>query len=187
MLSTGRAVTELESEQLMDSELGLALNWARLSVRVQGFDAGLESPIVRRSLVFPVNALPPALSEVPVMPIAQTPAQVQQGVADVATGFDPRAVKAFVNDGSARYYGMDAIARYKFAERWSLDANYSYIAGHDLNPTRPVRRLPPQQGALTVRYQQDGVLSWVEASALFSGPQDQWSGGDVTDERIGAA
>jgi outer membrane receptor protein involved in Fe transport len=96
-------------------------------------------------------------------------------------------VKAFVNDGSARYYGMDATARYRLARQWSLDANYSYLVGHDLNPTRPVRRLPPQQGALTVRYQRDGVLSWIEATALFSGAQDQWSGGDVTDERIGAA
>ena len=109
-------------------------------------------------------------------------------MASVATGFDPRAVKAFVNDGRARDHGMDATARYQFATQWSLDASYSYIAAHDLNPTRPVRRLPPQQGALTVRYQPGGrLLSWVEATALFSGAQDQWSGGDLTDERIGAA
>ena len=187
VLSTGRAVTELESERLMNYELGLGFNWNRLYVRVQGFDAELQSPIVRRSLVFPANALPAALAGVPVTPIAQTPAQIQQGVASVATGFDPRAVKAFVNDGSARYYGMDATARYQFATQWSLDASYSYLAGHDLNPTRPVRRLPPQQGALTVRYQPGRLLSWVDVTALFSGAQDQWSGGDLTDERIGAA
>lgn len=187
VLSTGRAVTELESERLMNYELGLALNWDRVSVRVQGFDAELRLPIVRRTLAFPVNSVPSTLAGVPVTPIAQTAAQAQQGIVSVATGFDPRAVKAFVNEGSARYYGMDAIARYQFARRWSLDANYSYIVGHDLSPTRPVRRLPPQQGALTVRYQPGGVLSWVDATALFSGAQDQWSGGDLTDERIGAA
>ena len=84
-------------------------------------------------------------------------------------------------------FGLVSTARYQFATQWSLDASYSYFAGHDLNPTRPVRRLPPQQGALTVRYQPGRLLSWVEVTALFSGVQDQWSGGDLTDERIGAA
>ena len=187
VLSSGRAISALESAQLMNYELGVALDWDRLYVRVQGFDAELQSPIVRRTLVFPVNAVPSALAGVPVTPIAQTPAQAEQGVVSVATGIDPRAVKAFVNEGSARYYGADAVVRYRFARRWSVDANYSYLAGHDLNPTRPVRRLPPQQGALTARYSPGGVLSWVEATTLFSAAQDQWSGGDVTDERIGAA
>lgn len=187
VLSSGRAVSRLESEQLMNYELGVALDWDRLYVRVQGFDAELQSPIVRRTIVFPVNAVPSALAGVPVTPIAQTPAQADQGVVSVATGIDPRAVKAFVNEGSARYYGADAVVRYRFARRWTLDTNYSYLVGHDLNPTRPVRRLPPQHGAVTARYAPGGVLSWVEATTLFSGAQDQWSGGDVTDERIGAA
>ena len=38
-----------------------------------------------------------------------------------------------------------------------------------------------------MRYQPGGLLSWIEASAWFSGPQELLSGGDVTDERIGAA
>lgn len=185
--SAGDAVTELESEQLMNYELGLTLNWDRVQLRVQGFDAELQSPIVRRTLVFPVGAAPSSLAGLPVTPITQTPAQMEQGVVGVATRFDPRAVKAFVNDGSARYYGFDAIARYRFAGRWSLDANYSHLAGHDLTPTRPVRRLPPQQGGLTLRYHPGGVLGWLEASARFSGPQDRLSGGDLTDERIGAS
>ncbi|MGH9162504.1 MAG: TonB-dependent receptor, partial [Vicinamibacteraceae bacterium] len=185
VLSIGRAATELESEQLMNYELGLALNWDRLYLRVQGFDAELEAPIVRRTLLFPGDAVPSALAGVPVTPIAQTAAQADQGVVSVATSFDPRAVKAFVNEGRARYYGADAVARYRLG-RWSLDANYSHVVGHDLSPTRPVRRLPPQQGGLTVRYQPGGVLSWVEATALFSAAQDELSGGDLSDERIGA-
>lgn len=187
VLSTGRAVTELESEQLMNYEIGLALDWDKAYLRVQGFDAELQAPILRRALVFPVDAIPSSLAGVPVTPIVQTAAQVAQGVVGVATSFDSRSVKSFVNEGSARYYGIDALARYRLGARWSLDANYSYLAGHDLNPKRPVRRLPPQQGSLTVRHQHRGLLSSVEATALFSGRQDRWSGGDVTDERIGAA
>mgnify|MGYP003430780633 CR=1 FL=1 len=33
----------------------------------------------------------------------------------VATAIDPRAIKAFVNEGRARYYGVDALARYRVA------------------------------------------------------------------------
>lgn len=187
VLSTGRPVSDLTAEQLMNYELGVALNWDRLYLRVQGFDAELESPIVRRTLLFPNDHLPSSLAGVPVTPIVPTAAQLAQGVNSVATALDARAVKAFVNDGSARYYGLDAVARHRVSSQWLVEANYSYLVGNDLNPTRPVRRLPPQQGLLSVRYQPGGRLSWVEASALFSGPQDRLSGGDITDERIGAA
>ena len=123
----------------------------------------------------------------PVTPIAPTAAQRAQGVVSVATAFDPRAVKAFVNDGEARYYGVDALVSYSFSARWFAEGNYSYLAGHDLHPTRPVRRLPPQQGYLSIRYQPAGRISWVGVSAYFAGAQDELSGGDLTDERIGAA
>ena len=105
----------------------------------------------------------------------------------MATGFDPRAVKAFVNDGEARYYGVDALVSYRFSARWLGEGNYSYLVGHDLHPTRPVRRLPPQQGFLSIRYQPGGRLSWVGVSAFMAGAQENLSGGDITDERIGAA
>jgi hemoglobin/transferrin/lactoferrin receptor protein len=187
VLAAGRAVTDLASERLMNYEVGLTLDWDRVHLRMQAFDAALRSPIVRRTLVFPAGAAPSSLAGLPVTPIAQTPAQVEQGVVSVATRFDPRALKAFVNDGSARYRGFDAIARYRFAGRWSLDGTYSHLAAHDLEPTRPVRRLPPQQGGATLRYHPGGVLGWLEASARVSGPQNRLSGGDLTDERIGAS
>jgi outer membrane receptor protein involved in Fe transport len=123
---------------------------------------------------------------VPVAPIAPNAAQLQGGVGSVATSLDPRAVKAFVNEGQARYYGVDALFNYRIASRWSAEANYSYLVGHDLNPSRPVRRLPPQQGFVAVRYQPGGRLAWVEVSAQASGAQAELSGGDLTDERIGA-
>ena len=113
VLSTGREVTDLASEQLMNYELGVALNWDRLYLRVQGFAAELQSPIVRRTLLFPGDRAPSSLAGVPVSPIAPTAPQLAQGVISVATAVDPRAVKAFVNEGSARYYGIDAVARHR--------------------------------------------------------------------------
>ena len=158
-----------------------------MTARANVFDAELKDPIVRRSILFPLESPPATLAGLPVTPIAPTAAQRAQGVVSVATAFDPRAVKAFVNDGEARYYGVDALVSYSFSRRWFAEGNYSFLAGHDLHPTRPVRRLPPQQGYLSIRYQPAGRMSWVGVSAYLAGPQDNLSGGDLTDERIGAA
>ena len=187
ILSTGRPVASLRSERLFNYELGTTWRWQRLYSRVHVFDAELKDPIVRRTLVFPVDRAPSALAGVPVAPIAPTAAQREQGVVSVAASVDPRAVKAFVNDGRARYYGVDALFRYRLSTRWSAEGTYSYLVGHDLDPKRPVRRLPPQQAFLGVRYLPGGWVSWIEASTSLSGAQTHLSGGDVTDERIGAA
>jgi outer membrane receptor protein involved in Fe transport len=187
VISTGHPVAGLRSERLWNIELGTALSWRRAHARVHVFDAELIDPIVRRTLVFPLATPPLSLAGLPVTPIAPTAAQTVQGVVSVATPADPRAVKAFVNEGRARYYGLDALLRCRLSTRWSAEANYSYLVGHDLNPTRPVRRLPPQQGFAALRYQAKQRSSWVEASASLSGKQVRFSGGDVTDERIGAA
>ena len=187
VLSTGTPVTSLSSERLMNYEVGLTLDWPRLYARAHVFDAELSNPIVRRTLVFPAAAPPTELAGIPVAPIPPTAAQAAQGVVSVAVPLDPRAVKAFVNDGRSRYRGIDSLARYRIASRWTAQANYSFLSGRDLDPARPVRRLPPQQASCSLRYQPGGVLSWVEADILASGRQDQLSGGDLTDERIGAA
>ena len=186
-VSSGRSVSGLEAERLMNYEAGATLHWGRLRARTAVFRADLRDPIVRRTLLFPADLPPTSLAGQPVAPVPPTAAQQLQGVVAVATPVDPRAVKAFVNDGRARYSGVDATWSYRLSSAWSAEANYSYLVGHDLNPTRPVRRLPPQQGRLAVRYGRTGRLRWIEASAHFSGRQKHLSGGDLTDERIGAA
>jgi outer membrane receptor protein involved in Fe transport len=187
VVSSGHLVTSLKSERLFNVELGTTITSQRLYARVHGFDAELLDPIVRRTLVFPLATRPAMLAGIPVTPIAPSAAQLADGVGSVATAIDPRAVKAFVNEGRARYYGLDAQFRYRVATRWFAEANYSYLAGRDLNPTRFARRLPPQQGLAAVRFQPTNRLSWIEASASLSGAQERFSGGDITDERIGAA
>jgi hemoglobin/transferrin/lactoferrin receptor protein len=187
VLSTGQPVTGLKAERLLNTEIGASFQWRRLYTRAHVFDARLKDPIVRRTIVFPLANVPTSMAGVPVFPISATAAQLEQGVGSVATSIDPRAVKSFVNDGEARYYGLDASFSYRIAARMSLEGNYSYLAGHDLHPTRPVRRLPPQQGFVAAQYHTGGRLSWIEVSALVSGAQSELSGGDITDERIGAA
>jgi outer membrane receptor protein involved in Fe transport len=171
----------------MNYEFGARFTTRRLYARVQLFDAELYDPIVRRTLLFPAGSPPAQLAGLPVTPIPPTAAQRAQGVVTVATPVDPRAVKSFVNDGSARYYGLETIVRYAVGSRWTAEGNYSYILGRELNPNRNVRRLPPQMASATVRYSMSGRRPWIEVSLAAAGEQERLSGGDRDDERIGAS
>jgi iron complex outermembrane receptor protein/hemoglobin/transferrin/lactoferrin receptor protein len=183
--SLGRAVTPLRPETLLNYEFGIRFQTRRVSWRAQVFDSELADPIVRRTLLFRAGQAPTSLAGLPVTVIRPTAAQEAQGVVTVATALDPRAVKAFVNDGQARYYGIESSARVAWSARWSLQAGYAFLVGRDLFPNRPVRRLPPQQGSLSVRYGRSRY--WLEAALVANGAQSRLNGGDLDDERIGAS
>jgi hemoglobin/transferrin/lactoferrin receptor protein len=189
-LSSGKKITALQAESLHNYEFGATWQSDKLYARAQLFDAELKQPIVRRTLLFAAGNVPTSLVGLPVTPLTPTADQRAQNVVAVATAFDPRAVKAFVNDGAARYYGVDAIARYSFTPHWLIEGNYSYLVGRELNPNRFIRRLPPQHGRVAVQYQPTfwrRRIAFLEASSDMVGAQERLSGGDLTDERIGAA
>lgn len=186
-LSLGRPAQTLRAENLINYETGLQLGSGRWTARVQGYLSNLNDPIVRRTLLFPANKVPASLAGIPVTANTPTAAQAAQGVVTVSTPFDPQSVKAFVNDGQSRYYGIDTLAGAQLSSRWRLDANYSYIVGRDLNPNRFIRRLPPQQGRLALLYTPSGRRPWVQVAGRFAGAQRRLSGGDLEDERIGAS
>ena len=186
-LSLGRPAAKLNAESLLNYEAGVKLGTGRWMARVQGYLSNLNDPIVRRTLLFPTSSVPTSLAGIPVTANTPTAAQAAQGVVTVSTPFDPQAVKAFVNDGNSRYYGIDSLFGIQLASRWRLDANYSYILGRDLNPNRNIRRLPPQHGRLALLYVPSGRRPWIQLTGRFSGAQDRLSGGDIDDERIGAS
>ncbi len=185
--SIGRRVSSLTAERLFNYEFGVTVHRRRFYARAHVFDAEFKDPIVRRTLLFPIDQVPTLLSGIPVTRLAPTARQQAQGVVSVATGLDPRAVKAFVNDGQARYYGVESLFSHAITSRLSAEGNYTYLVGRELNPDRFVRRLPPQQGFLALRYQPVGSRYWIELSGNLVGRQGRLSGGDLTDERIGAA
>jgi len=185
-LSKGVSARSLVPETLRNIEAGWQGTWSRFEARLQVFAARLQDPIVRRTLLFDAARVPDSLGGIPVRPLPQTPQQAAQGVVTVATPFDSRAVKAFVNDGRTDYRGVESLFRWRMSSRWSARGAYSFIAGNDLDPHRPVRRLPPQSGHVALRH--DAARRWwAEASLLAAGPQRRLSGGDLDDERIGAA
>lgn len=183
-LSSGRKVSPLRPESLSNWEAGWTLRHRAAYVRWQVFYANLFDPITRRTLLFPADQAPAALAGLPVTPLAPTPEQRAQGVVPVATALDPRAVKAFVNDGQSRYFGVEWLARYAFHTHWRAEATYSFLAGSDLHPNRPIRRLPPQAGSASLRWE---GRWWIQARLVAAGPQLRLSGGDIDDERIGAS
>jgi outer membrane receptor protein involved in Fe transport len=185
-VSTGRNLENLRPERLWNFELGIRLNTRRVYARVHVFDAELLSPIVRRTLLFPIGQLPSAIGGVAVVPGPQTAAQRAAGVQTVVSSFDPRALKAFVNDGHSRYYGTESVIEVRPTSHWVAQADYSFLVGRDLNPNRPVRRLPPQMGSAALRYTPVRRW-WTEVRTEFAGPQERLSGGDLDDERIGAS
>lgn len=184
--SSGRAVAPLRPERIINYESGVVWRGERLTWRGQVFHATLADPIVRRTLLFPLDRVPTSLAGVAVLPLAQTALQRAQNVVGVATSLDPRAVKSFLNEGRVVYYGLESSLRYAFNARAAIDGHYSYLVGRELNPNRYVRRLPPQSGGLSFHFQPT-ARSWFQVEGQFSGRQERLSGGDLTDERIGAA
>lgn len=185
--STGRPVRSLRAESLYNNEAGVFYGGKRFYARVHVFNADLANPIVARTLLFPVSRIPQQLAGLPLTPIAQSPAQAAQGVTAVATPLSSRGVKASVNDGSSRYYGMESVLQYRISSRWSGEANYSFLAGRDLNPNRPARRLPPQMGKAELRYTPAGRRPWASVALRFAGQQSRLAGGDLDDDRMGAS
>ncbi|MCC6536160.1 MAG: TonB-dependent receptor [Bryobacterales bacterium] len=186
-LPAGRRVSRLGAETLWNYELGLGYQSGNFQVRGQAFLADLGSPIVRRTLLFDAANAPSTIAGVPVTALPATAAQRTAGVIAVATPFDSRSVKAIVNDGAARYSGVEALMRYSLRSRWKLEGSYSVLAGRLLNPNRPARRLPPQQGWLSLRYVPTGRRPWLDVSASLSGTQLRLAPEDLDDERIGAS
>lgn len=182
----GRPVAALRAESLYSYEAGFRIATRTVYARVHFFDSELADPIVRRTVLFPASRIPAQLGGIAVRPIAPTPQQQAQGVVTVATPFDPRAVKAFVNDGRSRYYGTESLLRIAISPRWTLNANYAFLVGRDLDPDRNIRRLPPQMGAASLRYTAQRRY-WIEAGGTAAGAQRRLSGGDIDDERIGAS
>lgn len=184
-ISKGFALRGLTFERLRNVEAGIRWNTARHRARVQVFDALLMDPIVRRTLLFPAASAPTTLAGLAVSAIPQTAAQRAQGVVAVASAIDPRALKAFVNDGRSRYWGVEADWEFRISSRWRWASSYSFLLGRDLDPNRNIRRLPPQQGMTSLRYLRPRF--WAEVQLSAAGSQDRLSGGDRDDERIGAS
>lgn len=81
--------------------------------------------------------------------------------------------------------GAEFGLKHAFSGRWSSAGNLSYTWGEDLDTQQPLRRIPPLNGSLRLRYAPD-ERSWYEVYGLFADRQDRLSSGDLSDPRIPA-
>ena len=185
--ATGKKIYPLGPETLVSYEAGFRIQTSRFYVKSHYFDSELHNPISGRTLLFPAGQVPAAVGGVPVTPIAQSAAQKAQGVTAVLTSQSPRAVHTSINDGKTRYFGTDNYLRFKINSQWTAEATYSFLGGLDLDPIRPTRRLPPQEGGFTMRFAPSGRRLWVQAGIRAAGSQSRLNPGDIDDDRIGAS
>jgi hemoglobin/transferrin/lactoferrin receptor protein len=184
-VSTGWEVGTLGSEKLMNYEAGLSWRRENMSARANVFDAEYKDAIARRTVLFPAGGMPQQIAGIPVHALTPTERQAAEGVATAATDLDARAVKAFVNVGRQRFRGMEAELRRNFPRNLAAGVNYSFLYGRELDPQRYVRRLPPQSVRFFLTYRPPSRY-WMEVSMEAAGAQRLLSGGDLSDERIGA-
>lgn len=186
-LPSAVALGALRPETLRNTEAGLRWQLGKFVLRTQVFYARFRDPIVRRTVLFPLSALPAAVSGIPVSPVTPTAAQLAAGVGMVATAEDPRGLKAFVNDGASRFLGGEARVQWQLADGWFLDSAWNLLSARELNPNRYVRRLPPTQLSAAIRYAPRHGRWWTEIAALGNREQSLFNAGDYDDERIGAS
>lgn len=97
---------------------------------------------------------------------------------EVAPGVQQRQ-----NIGEAWIHGVEAALSHRFDQHWSLNGTATWTEGEDKETDQPLRRIPPLNGNLRVRYTHDHRL-WGEIGGLFARRQDQLSSGDISDARI---
>ncbi|MBI4852645.1 MAG: TonB-dependent receptor [Acidobacteria bacterium] len=198
-ISTGRKVTKLEPESLLNFELGVKYRSKFLSASATFFNSNINDFITQRALILPQGAVGKILSGLPI--ISQDP----NGTVRIPIDGRPVIVKS--NIGNIRLYGMETNAQIKISNSLTLSGNFSYLRGKDKNPT-PLGKaspsqpqilkksadipeieggLPPAAGFISLLYQPKNKTFWVEAYSNMSSFQDRLSSLDLADLRIGAS
>lgn len=88
------------------------------------------------------------------------------------------------NTGESLIQGVELNFRYPFTPRWLLAGGFTWTEGFSRDTGQPLRRIPPLNGNLRLRYTPHANL-WFEAGSTLATEQDRLSRGDITDPRIG--
>ena len=87
--------------------------------------------------------------------------------------------------GEARIQGLEVEARVQLHEAWTASGGLTWVRGTDTVPLDPLRRIPPVNGTMALRWAPIGK-AWLEGYSLFASQQDRLAPGDRTDPRIPA-
>jgi len=191
-VSTGKKVTNLKPENLLNFELGAKYRSKRFTAGVTFFTNSINDFITQRALILPQGSVGKILSGLPI--ISQDPVS-----GTVIIPIDNRPVIVKANIGSIRLYGFETNTRINLSNDLILSGNFSYLRGKDKNPTpkTPFKKatdipeieggLPPAAGFISLLYQPANKSFWVETYSNMVSFQDRLSSLDLADTRIGAS
>ncbi|MBA2492337.1 MAG: TonB-dependent receptor [Gammaproteobacteria bacterium] len=103
---------------------------------------------------------------------------------EVGTQPDGTPIVQRQNINEARIHGVEAGIAQGFSRHWWAAATVAWTDGEDNSTGEPLRRIPPLNGSLRVRFLPSSRL-WFEAAALVAERQDELSDEDIEDPRIG--
>lgn len=95
---------------------------------------------------------------------------------------DTLAVFRTENAGEAYVAGAEMSGRLKLLPVLTLQANLTYTYGRNKSDDEPLSAIPPANGFLGLRYEQEGY--WLEVYSRFATEQDRLSAEDKEDLRI---
>jgi outer membrane cobalamin receptor len=93
--------------------------------------------------------------------------------------------EVYVKANTSRAYirGLEWDGFWQIHSRWSLQAGMTYTYGQEEANARPMRRIPPFNGSINLRFEpsDNWSFSWQN---WYASRQDRLSGGDIADHRI---
>jgi outer membrane receptor protein involved in Fe transport len=88
------------------------------------------------------------------------------------------------NLGEARVQGFELAGQYVLSGDWTLYGNLAYQLGENVTDSEPLRRIPPTQGTLGIRWLDPGNRNSLDFYSWLVARQDRLSSGDIADPRI---
>jgi outer membrane receptor protein involved in Fe transport len=147
---------QLQPERSLAMEAGTKLRSARGAAALAVFRTNLSNLIDRRRLAVPPSTLP-------------------------FPGEDRYYQRA--NVGEAFIWGIESEAEWRVFSTTTVFGHVAYAFGQNTTADEPMRRIPPLNGLLGVRYEGTGGW-WLQASLQAAGRQDRLAAGDRDDYRI---
>jgi len=86
------------------------------------------------------------------------------------------------NLAKSNIFGIETESGFKLNPQFSLIGSLSWLYGKNLENNKPMRRIPPLNGKLAIRYSKFRIFS--ELEYLLAAHQDRLSSGDIDDHRI---
>jgi hemoglobin/transferrin/lactoferrin receptor protein len=195
--TTGIKVGALNPETALNYEGGVKVRTNRLDFSFGGFLSDLDDVTVVRSIIVPTNVVGQSIGGQTIIS--------QSSTGTIFVAGSPQPVIARVNAGEVRFTGLNATARIKINNDFTVSGNTFYLKSRDKNPPPiapptpgviNIRKapdapdfeggLPPFTGLISIKYQPQGKRYWAEVYSTLAGEQDQLSSVDLNDQRIGA-